>query len=91
MESDAVWSGEHIDSTEIVWYFPTIENKLTADTRHLLETYSNISPPEVLPHVYAIVSYLPQFDMSTMFITVPIARQGMEGSFLYVHRSGSVP
>ena len=64
IESDPIWAKEYTNSTDIIWYFPIIENKLTEATRHLLETYSNIPPAEVLPHVNTIVSYLAEFVCS---------------------------
>jgi hypothetical protein len=58
IESEPIWAKEYSNSTDIVWYFPDIETRLTADTRHLLETYSNIPTVEIIPHIKAIVSNL---------------------------------
>lgn len=52
---------EYSNTTDIPWYFESIENKLTPATRQLLETYSNIPPAEVIPHINEIVT--PRFQV----------------------------
>ncbi|KAJ8060778.1 hypothetical protein OCU04_011081 [Sclerotinia nivalis] len=54
IESEPIWCKEYSNGTDVVWYFPNIDNKLTVDTRHLLETYSNIPGDEVVHHINTI-------------------------------------
>ncbi|KAH6658760.1 hypothetical protein BKA67DRAFT_689797 [Truncatella angustata] len=41
-------------STKVPWYLPSFEHKLKTPFRKLLEEWSNISPDNVVPHVYRI-------------------------------------
>ncbi|TVY83564.1 Methyltransferase ausD [Lachnellula suecica] len=52
--SEPIWAKEYIDRKDVIWYFHTIDHRLTPNTRRLLETYSNIPPAEILPHVNSI-------------------------------------
>ncbi|PQE20891.1 methyltransferase domain-containing protein [Rutstroemia sp. NJR-2017a BBW] len=49
-----MWCKEYSNGTDVVWYFKNIDNKLIPDTRQLLQTYSNVPPEEVLPHINKI-------------------------------------
>lgn len=64
IESEPVWCKEYSNDTNVVWYFSNIDNKLTGDTRHLLETYSNIPKDEVLRHINTIVRNFNQLAVS---------------------------
>ncbi|KAF4629022.1 hypothetical protein G7Y89_g9133 [Cudoniella acicularis] len=56
IESEPMWCKEYSNTTDVLWYNRTIEleKRMTPDTRHLLETYSNVPPAEIPAHISAI-------------------------------------
>ena len=53
-----------------------IDDKITADVRHLLENYSKVPPHDVVKHVYDIVSGY-HLRIILAHTVCPVAREGV--------------
>ena len=79
------------DDTYAREHFFKEELPLSDSTRQVLETYSNISPDQVLPHVYAIVRRIYHFLYNLHTLTDRSEGKSMVNPSLPLHRLRTFP